>query len=214
MKKITVLFTLFLLITVNAQEKFKYGITGNFHKGSIVGVHDVSKGAYGGGFGIFGAWSLVENDVFDSAWLYIMPQIEYSMGGEIAKAEEDKFGIQKFHHDYVAMQVYMKYFFHQGNMKRDLFVFAGPRIEYLVREKREVDPAYDLAYFQYNKDNELKKFGYGVSFGLGLKINQHMETFLRYDRGFSTVYPNNDRNNTYNRLLALGINYYINENWW
>ena len=214
MKKITVLFTLFLLITVNAQEKFKYGITGNFHKGSIVGVHDVSKGAYGGAFGIFGAWSLVENDVFDSAWFFIMPLIEYSMGGEIAKAEEDKFGIQKFHHDYVAMQVYMKYFFHQGNMKRDLFVFAGPRIEYLVREKREVDPAYDLAYFKYNGDDEVKKFGYGVSFGLGLKVNQHMETFLRYDRGFSTVYPNNDRRNTYNRLLAIGINYYFDENWW
>lgn len=207
------IIAIFLMIMGNAQT-FKYGVTGNFHKGSIVGVHDVSKGAFGGGLGIFGQWSLVENDVFDSAWLYIMPQLEYSMQGEIAKAEQDRFGIQKFHHDYVAMQVYMKYFFHKGNMKRDLYVFAGPRIEYLVREKREVDPAYDLAYFQYNGDDEVNKFGYGISFGAGLKVTQQVEAFLRYDRGFGTVYPNNDRRNTYNRLLALGINYYFNDNWW
>ena len=213
MKTITTFLALFLLLVVSAQT-FKYGVTGNFHNGSIVGVHDVSKGVYGGGLGIFGQWSLVENDVFDSAWLFIMPQIEYSMQGEIAKAEEEKFGVQRFYHDYVAMQVYLKWFFHQGNMKRDLYLFAGPRIEYLVREKREVDPAYDLAYYQYNGDDEVKKFGYGVSFGAGLKINLHLEAFLRYDRGFSTVYPNNTNRNTYNRLLALGLNYYIDENWW
>lgn len=199
---------------VSGQETFKYGVTGNFHKGSIVGVHDVSKGAYGGGLGIFGEWSLVENDIYDSAWLYLMPQIEYSMQGEIAKAEEDTYGKQQFHHDYVAMQVYLKYFFHQGNMKRDLYVFGGPRIEYLVREDRKVDPAYDFVYFKYNKDNLVKKFGYGVSVGVGLKVSQQFEAFLRYDRGFSKVYPNNTDRNTYNRLLAVGLNYYINENWW
>ena len=213
MKRINTLIAVFLLIMVNGQT-FKYGVTGNFHKGSIVGVHDVSKGAYGGGLGVFAQWSLVENDVFDSAWLYIMPQIEYSMQGEIAKAEENKFGIQKFNHDYVAMQVYLKYFFHKGNMKRDAYVFAGPRVEYLVRQDRKVDPAYDLAYFQYNMDDEVNKFGYGVSFGVGLKVSQQFEAFLRYDRGFSKVYPNNVSRNTYNRLLAVGLNYYLNDNWW
>ena len=213
MKKFNTILALLLLTAVYGQT-YKYGVTGNFHKGSIVGVHDVSKGAYGGGLGIFGEVSLVENDVFDSAWLYLMPQIEYSMQGEIAKAEEDKYGKQIFHHDYVAMQVYLKYFFHQGNMKRDLFVFAGPRIEYLVREDRKVDPAYDAVYFKFNHDDLIKKFGYGVSFGAGLKISQQFEGFIRYDRGFSKVYPNNNDRNTYNRLLAVGINYYLNENWW
>ncbi len=90
-------------------------MTGNFHNGSIVGVHDVYNGAYGGGLGVFAQWSLVENDIFDSAWFYMMPQIEYSMQGEVAKAEEGTFGEQKFHHDYIAMQVYLKWFFHKGN---------------------------------------------------------------------------------------------------
>lgn len=214
MKKIIVLITLFLLITVNAQEKFKYGVTGNFHRGSIVGVHDRSIGKYGGGLGVFGEWSLVENDVFDSAWLYITPQIEYIMEGENAEVKKDLFGLQKFHHDYIAMQVYLKWFFHKGNMKRDIFLFAGPRIEYLIREDRKVDPAYDALSYRLNLDDKINKFGYGVSFGAGIKVSQQVHAFLRYDRGFSTVYPKNDRNNTYNRLIAVGLNYYISDNWW
>ena len=99
-------------------------------------------------------------------------------------------------------------------MKRDVFLFAGPRIEYMVRENKEVDPAYDAAYYKYNLDDEVNKFGYGVSFGAGMKVAQQVEAFIRYDRGFSKIYPNNNRNNTYNRLLAVGINYYLNENWW
>lgn len=213
MKNLIPALALLFSVLAHAQN-FKYGVTGNFHRGSIAGVHDYSAGKYGGGLGFFAQWSLVENDVFDSAWLYLTPQIEYNMQGENAKAERDIFGLQKYHHDYIAMQVYLKWFFHQGNMKRDVFLFAGPRIEYMVRQDVNVDPAYDAAYYQYNLDDEVKKFGYGVSMGVGLKINQHLESFLRFDRGFSTVYPKNTYNNTYNRMLAVGLNYFIDENWW
>lgn len=213
MKKITSLFALLFLIIINGQT-FKYGVTGNFHQGSIAGVHDVSKGNYGGALGGFVQWSLVENDVFDSAWLYIMPQIEYSMQGEHSKAQEEKFGVQRYNYDYIAMQVYLKYFFRRNSEKGDLFIFAGPKIEYMVREDKKVNPAYDLVYYKFNLDDKVDKFGYGVSFGVGLKVSQQLEGFIRFDRGFSTVYPNNDRNNTYNRLLAVGLNYYLNSNGW
>ena len=66
MKRMFLLPALFSLLLLDAQD-FKYGITGNFHKGSIVNVHDVSKGKYGAGLGVFGEVPLVENDVFDSA---------------------------------------------------------------------------------------------------------------------------------------------------
>lgn len=213
MKKINILIAVLLLVTVSGQD-FKYGVTGNVHRGSIVGVHDRSIGKYGGGLGFFVQWPLVENDVFDSAWLYIMPQLEYNMQGENAEVKKDVYGLQKFDHDYVAMQVYLKWFFHKRNLKRDVYLFAGPRIEYLVRQDRQVDPAYDLTNYRFNLDDEVNQFGYGVSFGAGLKVSQQIEAFLRYDRGFSKVYPNNERNNTYNRMIALGINYYLNNNWW
>lgn len=212
MRKLAIILFLAFISQLSAQ-KYKYGVTANIHRGSIVHVHDVSTGKWGGGLGIFGEMSIVENDVYDSAWLYLDLVAEYSMQGDNAKADEALFGKQIYSNDYVAAMVYLKYFFHRGNYKRDFFVFAGPRVEYLVRDEKKVDPAYDAVYYQYNLDDELKKFGYGVSFGAGLKINQHFEAFLRYDRGFSKVYPNNSRN-TYNRLLALGLNYYIQENWW
>lgn len=213
MKKLIMMSTVFLVMMVTGQN-FKYGVTGNFHRGSIAGVHDRSVGAYGGGIGVFGQWSLVENDVFDSAWLYLMPQLEYSMQGENAEVKKDVYGMQRWHHDYIAMQVYLKWFFHKGNVKQDLYLFGGPRIEYLVRQDKKVDPAYDLVHYKFNLDDEINKFGYGVSIGAGLRVSRQMEAFIRFDRGFSKVYPNNDRNNTYNRLLAVGINYYLNDNWW
>lgn len=213
MNKLNTFLALFLVVSLSAQS-LKYGITGNFHKGSIAGVHDRSEGKFGGALGAFVEFPLVENDVFDSAWLYLVPQIEYSTQGENATVNTDKYGVQKYHYDYLAMQLYLKWFFHKGNMKRDIFLFAGPRIEYMVRQKESVDPAYDVVHYKFNLDDEVNKFGYGVSFGAGMKVSQKLEAFLRYDRGFSKIYPNNDRNNTYNRLLAVGINYYIKENWW
>lgn len=212
MKRMFLLLALFSLLLLNAQD-FKYGITGNFHKGSIVNVHDVSKGKYGGGLGVFGEVPLVENDVFDSAWLYLVGQVEYSTQGENAKAEPDKFATQKFIGDYVNAMVYLKWFFHQGNMKRDVFLFAGPKIDYLVRTGKEVPELYEQAYYQYNLDNNVETFGYGVSVGAGVAITKQVQAYLRFDRGFSKVYTDNPRN-TYNRLLAVGINFYLNENWY
>ncbi|WP_297982996.1 hypothetical protein [uncultured Chryseobacterium sp.] len=63
MKRLSMLIAFLAILTLNAQEEMKWGVTANFHKGSIVGVHDYSKGRYGGGLGIFGEVALVENDV-------------------------------------------------------------------------------------------------------------------------------------------------------
>ena len=64
MKKISTVLALFSVIAISAQS-VKYGITGNFHQGSVAGVHDVSKGKFGGSLGGFVQFPLVENDVFD-----------------------------------------------------------------------------------------------------------------------------------------------------
>lgn len=208
MKKLNVVLALIVAVTLSGQD-FKYGLTANFHQGSIVGVHDVSVGRFGGTVGAFVQIPLVENDIYDSSWFYLMPQIEYSMQGENANAEREKFGRQVFHHDYLAAQLYLKYFYHQGTYKTNYFAFAGPRFEYLVREKRQVDPAYDAVYYQYNYDKTLNKYGFGISVGVGAKINDQLEGFLRFDRGFSKVYPDNNLNNTYNRQLSVGINYFL-----
>ncbi len=213
MKKIPVLFALISGLLLTGQS-FKYGLTGNFHRGSVAGVHDRSVGRYGFGLGFFGQWSLVENDIFDSAWLYLTPQIEYSTQGENAVAEKEKFGTQKFHQDYITAQVFIKYFMHKGNMKRDVFFFGGPRVSFLVNDKREVDPAYDAIYYKYNQDSTVSKTNIGVSLGAGIRVSQEAEAFIRWDQGFVNVYPENTRRNTLTRQLSVGVNYYIRKNWW
>ncbi len=144
----------------NFSEHLKWGVTGNFHRGSIVNVHDVSEGRYGFGLGVFADIALVENDAFDTAWLYVSPQLEYSTQGENAKAQEDKYGVQKYHYDYLAASVYLKYFFHKGRMKNSAFLFGGPRVEFMVSQKEDVSAAYNAVYYQYNLDDVVNKQRY------------------------------------------------------
>ena len=89
------------------------------------------------------------------------------------------------------------------------FLIAGPRVEFLVREKRDVSAGYDAAYYQYNLDSTLNKLGFGVSVGAGGRINDNFEAVLRYDRGFTKVYPDNNLRNTYNHQLSIGVNYFF-----
>jgi hypothetical protein len=172
-------------------------------------VHDYSKGKYGS-LGAFAQWGFGRNDIFDSAYLYLEPHLDFNMQGEIAKGES--FDTQKYYNNCISLAVYFKYFFHQGNMKRDLFLFAGSRLEYLVFNSKKTSPSYEAAYSIYNQDSKINKAHYGVTLGTGLHISQQWEAFIRYDRGFAKVYPDNP-NNTYNRLLAIGLNYYIANNW-
>ena len=79
-------------------------------------------------------------------------------------------------------------------------------MEFLVSEKRSGPPAD----FEAQEQN-INSFGYGVSVGAGIKINDKLDAFIRFDRGFSKIYPDYTRDATYNRMLALGINYYIGE---
>lgn len=208
MKKTIFILALSFFGFSNAQESLEYGVTANFHKGSIVNVHDVSKGKFGGGLGFFLNFPLTSGDVYGEQFLYLMPQIEYSMQGEYAKAEGGRFGTQKFPADYLAAMLYLKYYFHPGQIKNDVFAFLGPRVEYMINHKKEVDPGYEAVYYQFNLDNNMNKLGFGLSGGVGLQINPEFDAFLRYDQGFSKVYPDNPAR-TYNRLLALGINYYF-----
>lgn len=203
------LIVMFIVLAMSAMQgqSFKYGVTANVHKGSIVGIHDVSKGKWGGGAGVFAQWPLVENDIYDSAWLYFSPQLEFSMQGEIAKPPQGK---QDFRHDYISLPLYIKYFMHRGNMKRDVFFFAGPKLEYMIIRKKSGPPSYAMYEPQEQKIN---KFGYGVSVGAGLRINDQIEGFIRYDRGFSNIYPDYTHYNTYNHLLAVGVNFYLKKDW-
>ena len=206
MRKICILLCLSIIGIVSAQT-LKLGVTGNIHKTSIVNIHDYSKTPWGGGGGVFAEISLVHNDVFDSAWLYLMPQLEFSMQGENAEPPQGK---QQFPAQYIGVPIYIKYFFHQGNVKRNLFLFGGPRLEFLVSHDRKGPEVYDMFVEQEKK---FATFGYGISLGAGIKMSDNLEMFIRFDRGLSKIYPDyTNKSTTYNRLLGLGFNYRIFQN--
>ncbi|MGC4129283.1 MAG: porin family protein [Bergeyella sp.] len=218
MKKVLLAGLLLLSFMFQAQT-YKFGVTGAVNRGSIVGVHGVSEPKWGGMVGAFANFSIVENDVFDSAWLYFQPQLEFSKQGEKGAWDDDmEDGYESYDMGYIAVPLYLKYFFHKGNMKRDFFVFAGPKFEFLVYSKtKEGTAAAEAASYGYDParfglEQKFSNFGFGLSLGAGLKISDKGEVFLRYDRGLSKVYPDYNLYTTYNRFIALGFNYYFKEN--
>jgi len=203
MKKLSLILSLLLLGFMHAQS-IKYGVTANFHQSSIVKVHDYSKGAFGGGIGIFADFALVPNDIYDSAWLYFEPQLEFNTLGENTKSPKQE--KQSYHNNYIGLPLYLKYFMKNHGYKSDIYFLLGPRLEFLVSEKRSGPPA-DFE----SQEQKINSFGYGISFGVGVKINEKLDANIRFDRGFSKIYPDYTRDATYNRMLAIGINYYIGE---
>jgi len=217
MKKLILIYTLLLFGFVNAQF-MKYGVTANFNKGSIAGIHGVSKGNFGGSIGVFADISIVPNDIYDSAWLYFTPQLEFTMLGERGDWNEDEKDMQKYNNSYIAVPLYIKYFLKSQGYKGDLYFFAGPKFEFLVAEKKEegnslkqaLDAGFSNPKQQFGLDQKIATFGYGLSIGVGVKVQEKLDVYLRFDRGFSKIYPDY-KDATYNRFLAVGISYYIGE---
>ena len=201
MKKIIIVYSLLFFGFTNAQS-IKYGVTANFHKTSIVNVHDYSRGKFGGNVGIFADFALVPNDIFDSAWLYFTPQLEFAMQGE--NTDHPKEEKQQYHNNYIGLPLYIKYYMRNHGYKGDVYFIAGPRLEFLVTDKRSGPPSDFEA-----QEQKIESFGYGVSVGVGVNVQDKLDVFIRFDRGFSKVYPDYTRDATYNRMLGVGINYYI-----
>ena len=216
MKKLIIIGFVLLIGVANAQF-IKYGVTGSFHKGSIAGVHGISKGDFGGSLGLFADFSLVENDIYDSAWLYLTPQLEVFTIGEKGDWNEDEKDYQKYRNIYVGLPIYLKYYLKNHGYKGDIFFMLGPKFEFLVSEKTDEGTAVNDAKnagFDPNKfglGQRINTFGVGISGKVGVRVTDNMDVFIRFDRGMSSVYPDYKQQTTYNRFLSLGFSYRLGE---
>jgi hypothetical protein len=214
MKKLLVVYSLLLFGFSNAQS-IKYGVTGSVHKGSMPGIHGVGKPNWGGSLGVFADFSLVPNDIYDSAWLYFTPQLEVFTLGERGDWNEDNKDVQKYNLYYVGVPLYIKYFIKNHGYKGDIYFMAGPKLEFLAARKDDEGNAVKEAIaagFDPNKfglGQRINYFSYGVSVKLGVKVNDMLDVFMRYDRGFAKLYPDYTAQNTHTRFLAIGVSYYI-----
>lgn len=203
MKKLSIALLLAATCGISAQS-VKYGLTGNVHITGINSIYDASKPKFGGGFGVLATIPLYPSDAFKSQYMFIQPQVEFSMQGENSKVPG--YGDQKFNNNYISAAVYYKYFFHKEGVRSDVYLFAGPKAEFLVSNSRETTAAYEIAHANINKDKNINNFGVGVSGGVGYSASDEIEIFARYDQGLTKVYPDNP-NNTFNGVIALGLNY-------
>ncbi|MNX99100.1 hypothetical protein D3C86_1315330 [compost metagenome] len=94
---------------------------------------------------------------------------------------------------------------------------AGPKLEFLVSEKQDEGNAVMEATMagkdpaKFGLGRKINTFGYGLSVKAGSRINDKIEVFIRFDRGFSKVYSDYSAQSTYNRFLGVGLSYYIGE---
>ena len=214
MKKLFVIYALLLFGAVKSQS-VKYGVTGSVHKGSIAGIHGVSKGDFSVNIGVFADFYLVPNDIYDSAWLYFTPQLEFFTMGERSDWNEDDINRQKYSNSYVGLPLYIKYFLKNSGYKGDIYFMLGPKFEFLISDKQDEGKAVAEALAagldpkKFGLNQKTESFGYGISAKVGVKIDDKFDVFLRFDRGLSKVYPDYTPQATYNRFLAVGISYYI-----
>lgn len=206
MKKIFLFFAIVVSSLVFCQE-FKWGAIANVHSSSIEGIHDYSRGRIAPSVGLFAEIPLetFQRSIYAPLRYYIYPVVEYSMEGEKTLVEK---GRQYFRNDYVALALYGKFHFYRGYFENFYFMI-GPRFAYNVSEKRSGPTNLEAGYGNLRDDN-MHKWNFSASLALGYVINDKMEMHVRWDQGFSKVYPYYDEQKTWIRMMGLGVSYYFN----
>ena len=206
MKKIFLVFAIAMSSVLFSQE-FKWGAIANVHSSSIEGIHDYSRGRIAPSVGLFAEIPMesFQRSIYSPLGYYIYPVIEYSMEGERALGE---IGTRYFRNDFVALALYGKFHFYRGYFENFYFM-VGPRFAYNVAEYGEGPIlVYENGNIEPNFD--IHKWNFSASLALGYVISDKMEIHIRYDQGFSKVYPHYDEHKTWIRMLGLGISYYFN----
>lgn len=144
--------------------------------------------------------ALSENDVFDSADLYLQPFIEVSIPTEMNKYNNLSF--QSF-----SGGVNLKKYMILDNYKQNFYFLAGGKTTFVL--------------WQLNDDNRNSKYhiikqDFIINAGMGYTINNFLEAYGMYNYGFKRSYASADLENMIRRSsFAIGLKITLfNDNWW
>ena len=191
-----------------------WGISANVHQSNIRGIHWNSKGRIAPSVGVFVSIPLestADRDLYKYGRWILVPQLEYSMDGELNKPET---GTQKYFADFISLPVYIKYYFAFNKVdEKKFFVQAGPQFGVSIHNKatgpsdaNSMENKEHVNYVSHHEAN-FKKANFGISVGTGYQFSDSWEVFARYDQGFSKVYDNYTLYNTNHYKLGVGLNY-------
>ena len=209
MKKI-ILAMLFAGITaVSAQAQFKIGVrtglTGIGVYGDAVPVYDEnswieSKSGYQ--LGVVGEYSVTEKFV-------IQPALLFATQGFLNKESDknDEFEID-WSLNYLQIPVYATYKF--GSRKTKFFPQVGPYFGYALGGKLKGKLTEDGKTTKSSEsvkfgNNELKRFDFGIGFGLGLQISA-FQLSLNYQLGLMNIH-NSGELDMKNDALVFSLSY-------
>lgn len=196
---------------LNLENNVRFGLAISGHNSHIRGIHNQSLGRYAPAFGIYTQINLIPNKTMQgisTAKIYFVAQVEYSMEGEKTKFKTGE--VNKYIYDYINIPMYIKYnFAFSRGTKPNFMIMGGPVTSFSVYQNYVGDKSLEREVVQIAHSN-FKKFSFGASVGIGYRFIPQLEGYFRYDHGFTKVYGNYDKHNTYKYFLAAGLNWFFN----
>lgn len=142
--------------------------------------------------------ALSENDIYDSASLYLQAFVETSLPVK-SKANPNLFFTT--HSGGIKLRKY----FNARRQKGHFYVIGGGKIDIIELKLLRGDLGkYDIL-----------KNDYVLSAGMGYKIDDRMDVVALYNKGFARVYPSENMGTLFSaHSLSIGFQYSFKYNWW
>lgn len=185
MKKITLLFLLVTLFTVNAAfaQDTRFGIKGGLNVATVGGDAENVSGKLGLHIGGFAQIDI--NDL-----LKFQPELIYSMQG--AKG----FDVDRIKHDYINVPLILKVY----PAKNGFNIQVGPQVGVLVRGKFASDD------FSVDLKNQMNNIDFAIGFGLGMDLGNVLAD-VRYNYGLNSTASEDAAGTFPNRTLQVSLGF-------
>lgn len=195
MKKLLLLGIFMMSLGMSAQidwSSTRFGVIGGGNYSRIRNAHNPSGPRY-----TFQAGALALIPIGSEEQFYLQPEITYYGAGESGKQKDAK-GHDGYNaiyaNDYLSVPIFFKGYFSEN--ETEFFGFAGPRFNFLIRQKTTDAPASRPYYTPDVTDplhpeisGNANKFNFGASFGLGYSYKRQLELAVSYNLGISNTYP-------------------------
>lgn len=174
--KLTLIIAFAIASISNLNAQITYGVKGGLQMTNITNYHRDSNSRLG--FQV-GGFAKIPLDSYNK--MYLQPELLYLTHGE--DNEGDGF-TEKYYINYIALPVLLKRYL--SDDENTFFLEAGPTFMFKIIQNTESSFAAPV----YNGDrDEVATLDISLGLGLGYTIRRNYDIGIRYNYGFTDVYP-------------------------